>query len=43
MNEEENIKYLVDMSMRLEGLPRHSSTHAQVLLFVKNQLWNMYH
>lgn len=26
--EEEETKYLMDMSMRLEGLPRHSSTHA---------------
>lgn len=26
--EDEQIKYLIDMSMRLEGLPRHSSTHA---------------
>jgi len=27
-NEDEQIKYLIDMSRRLEGLPRHSSTHA---------------
>lgn len=27
-NEEEDTKYLLDMSMSLEGLPRHSSTHA---------------
>lgn len=27
-NEDEETKYLLDMSMRLEGLPRHSSTHA---------------
>ncbi|PKM93387.1 MAG: DNA polymerase III subunit alpha [Firmicutes bacterium HGW-Firmicutes-1] len=26
--EDEQIKYLIDMSRRLEGLPRHSSTHA---------------
>lgn len=26
--QEEEVKYLIDMSMRLEGLPRHSSTHA---------------
>ncbi|QUH31962.1 DNA polymerase III subunit alpha [Vallitalea guaymasensis] len=26
--EDEETKYLIDMSMRLEGLPRHSSTHA---------------
>lgn len=25
---EEDTKYMLDMSMRLEGLPRHSSTHA---------------
>ncbi len=24
----ENVKYLIDMSMKLEGLPRHASTHA---------------
>ena len=24
----ENVKYLIDMSIKLEGLPRHSSTHA---------------
>ena len=27
-NEDEAVKYLIDMSMRLEGLPRHSSMHA---------------
>lgn len=27
-NANENIKYLLDMSMKLEGLPRHASTHA---------------
>lgn len=27
-NEDEQVKYLIDMSRRLEGLPRHSSTHA---------------
>lgn len=27
-NEDEQIKELIDMSMRLEGLPRHTSTHA---------------
>lgn len=27
-NEDEKVKYLLDMSMKLEGLPRHSSTHA---------------
>jgi len=26
--EDDRIKFLIDMSMRLEGLPRHSSTHA---------------
>ncbi|MBQ2752745.1 MAG: DNA polymerase III subunit alpha [Firmicutes bacterium] len=26
--EDEEVKYIVDMSRRLEGLPRHSSTHA---------------
>lgn len=27
-NEDEQVKYLIDMSMRLEGLPRHTSMHA---------------
>jgi DNA polymerase-3 subunit alpha len=27
-NAHSDIKYLIDLSMRLEGLPRHSSTHA---------------
>ena len=27
-NEDEQVKYLIDMSKRLEGLPRHSSMHA---------------
>ena len=27
-NEDQEVKYLIDMSMRLEGLPRHSSMHA---------------
>lgn len=27
-NNNESIKYLIDMSLKLEGLPRHASTHA---------------
>ena len=27
-DQEEDVRYLLDMSMRLEGLPRHASTHA---------------
>ncbi len=27
-NNDDDVKYLIDMSKRLEGLPRHSSTHA---------------
>ena len=27
-NEDSQVKYLIDMSMRLEGLPRHTSMHA---------------
>ncbi|MBS5063329.1 MAG: DNA polymerase III subunit alpha [Hungatella hathewayi] len=27
-NEDDQVKYLIDMSMRLEGLPRHTSMHA---------------
>ena len=35
-NEDENTKYLIDMSMRLEGLPRHSSTHAAGVVICKD-------
>ena len=31
-NEDEQIKYLIDMSKRLEGLPRHTSMHAAGVL-----------
>lgn len=31
-NEDEDIKNLIDMSLRLEGLPRHASTHAAGVL-----------
>ena len=27
-DEDEQVKYLIDMSKRLEGLPRHTSMHA---------------
>ena len=27
-NEDEQVHYLIDMSRRLEGLPRHTSMHA---------------
>lgn len=33
--EEPETKYLIDMSMRLEGLPRHSSTHAAGVVICK--------
>lgn len=33
--DEEDIKYLIDMSMRLEGLPRHASTHAAGVVICK--------
>jgi DNA polymerase III subunit alpha len=32
---EEDIKYLIDMSMRLEGLPRHTSMHAAGVVISK--------
>ena len=34
-NENKDIKYLIDMSMKLEGLPRHSSTHAAGVVICK--------
>jgi DNA polymerase-3 subunit alpha len=34
-NEDEEIKYLIDMSMRLEGLPRHTSMHAAGVVISK--------
>ena len=37
---EENpqVKYLIDMSLRLEGLPRHSSTHAAGVLIARTNV-----
>lgn len=32
---EEDVKYLIDMSARLEGLPRHASTHAAGVVICK--------
>lgn len=32
---DEKIRYLIDMSKRLEGLPRHSSTHAAGVVISK--------
>lgn len=34
-HKDEDIRYLIDMSMRLEGLPRHSSTHAAGVVICK--------
>ncbi|BCJ92990.1 DNA-directed DNA polymerase [Anaerocolumna cellulosilytica] len=34
-HEDEEIKYLIDMSMRLEGLPRHTSMHAAGVVISK--------
>lgn len=31
-NQNDTVKYLIDMSLRLEGLPRHASTHAAGIL-----------
>ncbi|MBQ6469890.1 MAG: DNA polymerase III subunit alpha [Lachnospiraceae bacterium] len=36
--EQENIKYLIDMAKRLEGLPRHTSMHAAGVLICQNQV-----
>ncbi len=37
-NSDEDIKYLLDMSMRLEGLPRHVSTHAAGVVISKEPI-----
>ncbi|MBC7960078.1 MAG: DNA polymerase III subunit alpha, partial [Vallitaleaceae bacterium] len=37
--EDEQIKYLIDMSMRLEGLPRHSSTHAAGVVICEHPVY----
>ncbi|WP_105618321.1 DNA polymerase III subunit alpha [Vallitalea okinawensis] len=37
-DEEEEVKYLIDMSRRLEGLPRHSSTHAAGVVIAQNPI-----
>ncbi len=37
-NNDEQIKYLLDMSMRLEGLPRHASTHAAGVVISKKPI-----
>ncbi len=38
--EEEVTKYLLDMSMKLEGLPRHSSTHAAGVVICQEPVMN---
>lgn len=37
-NEDPEVKYLIDMSMRLEGLPRHTSMHAAGVVISKNSV-----
>jgi len=37
--EDDQIKYLIDMSRRLEGLPRHSSTHAAGVVICENPVY----
>ena len=39
---DEQVKYLIDMSRRLEGLPRHSSMHVAALSSVRSRWMNMY-
>lgn len=34
----QEVKYLIDMSLRLEGLPRHSSTHAAGVLIARTNV-----
>ena len=36
--EDEEVKYLVDMSLRLEGLPRHTSMHAAGVLIARTNV-----
>lgn len=37
-NEDDQVKYLIDMSMRLEGLPRHTSMHAAGVVISKTSV-----
>jgi DNA polymerase-3 subunit alpha len=37
-NENADVKYLIDMSMRLEGLPRHTSMHAAGVVISKTSV-----
>lgn len=39
-NEDEQVKYLIDMSMRLEGLPRHTSMHAAGVVISRTSVDN---
>lgn len=39
-NNDERIKYLLDMSMRLEGLPRHSSVHAAGVVICERPVYD---
>lgn len=37
-NEDDQVRYLIDMSMRLEGLPRHTSMHAAGVVISKTSV-----
>ena len=39
-NEDDEVKYLIDMSMRLEGLPRHTSMHAAGVVISRTSVDN---
>ena len=39
-HEDEQVKYLIDMSMRLEGLPRHASMHAAGVVISRTSVDN---
>lgn len=39
-NEDDQVKYLIDMSMRLEGLPRHTSMHAAGVVISRTSVDN---
>jgi DNA polymerase-3 subunit alpha len=40
MREKENVRVLLDAALHLEGMPRHSSTHAAGIVIGKGPLWD---
>ena len=37
---DKNVKELIDLSKRIEGMPRHSSTHAAGVVITEKPVWN---